>query len=129
MLPVLVLVLKQMAVIIALIAVFLGVVRLWGLGVYQDTGIVLLIFLMAALVAVAAVWGVLVQPWWVYALAWAVLGVLALFPIFGLVELFGRGTLEKLGPAGTAFLFPMIAFFVLFPLGGVVQFVIGVIRR
>jgi hypothetical protein len=129
MLPVLVLVLKQMAVVIGVIAVLLCVVRMWGLGVYQDTGIVLLIFLMAALVAVAAVWGVFVQPWWVYALAWAVLGGLALLPIFGLVELFGRGTLEKLGPAGTAFLFPMIAFFLLFPLSGVLQFVIGLIRR
>jgi hypothetical protein len=111
------------------VAVYLLISRQTGLRFDQDAGVILLVFLLTALALVGAVWGVFVRPWWVYMLVSSVLAMGVLFLSFALMDWVFPGTIAKLGPAGTVFLLPMLAFIFAYPTGGLVQWFIGLARR
>ena len=113
---------------LVLIAVYLGVARLMGLGFYQDAGMVLLVFILTGLVLIGAVWGVFVRPWWVYVIASSLVGLAVLAVMFVLIDVIAPGTGNKMGPGATVFLLPMLAFFFAYPMGGVAQWVLGLMR-
>jgi hypothetical protein len=121
--------LGQFAAVMLTVTVYLFIARQFGLAFYQDAGVVWLVFLMTALVVIGAIWGVFVRPWWVYWLVSAALGIVALALSFLLIDVFGKGTLDKLGPGGTVFLFPLLAFFFAYPFGGFLQWLIGLLKR
>ena len=129
MTAVLLLALGQFAVAMLTITVFLLIARQIGIAFYQDAAIVILIFVMTAFALIGAVWGVFVRPWWVYLIASSLLAALTLFLTFALMDWLVAGTQAKLGPAGTAFLFPMLAFILAYPLGGIAQWLIGLAKR
>ena len=110
MIAVLLLALGQFAAAMLTITVFLFVARQIGIAFYQDAGIVILIFVMSAFALIGAVWGVFVRPWWIYLIASSLLALLLFQLTSLLIDVFQAGTQAKLGPAGTAFLFPMLAF-------------------
>jgi hypothetical protein len=129
MIPVVLLALGQFVAAMLTITVYLLIARQIGVAFYQDTGLVLLIFLLTALVLIGAIWGVFVRPWWLYMLVSSALAAATFFLAFALIDVFVPGTLAKLGPAGTAFLFPILAFIFAYPAGGIVQWLIGLARR
>ena len=129
MTDVLLLVVKQGAAALALVAAYLGVAKLIGPEFYRDAGLVFLVFGLTALVFIGAVWGVFVRPWWVYLIASGILGLGMLLGTFWLIDVFVPGTLDKIGPGGTVFLLPMLAFFFLYPASGMAQWVIGMLTK
>ena len=129
MIAVLLLALGQFAAAMLAITVFLFVARQIGIAYYQDQGIVMLIFVMSAFALIGAIWGVFVRPWWVYLIASSALAALTLYLTFALMDWLVAGTLAKLGSGGTAFLFPILAFILTYPLGGLVQWLIGLAKR
>ena len=129
MTAVLLLALGQFAVAMLTITVFLLIARQIGIAFYQDAAIVILIFVMTAFALIGAIWGVFARPWWVYLIASSLLAALTLFLTFALMDWLVAGTQAKLGPAGTAFLFPMLAFILAYPLGGIAQWLIGLAKR
>ena len=129
MTAVLLLTFGQFAAAALTITVFLLIARQMGTVFYQDGAIVILVFMMSAFAAIGAVWGVFVRPWWVYLIASSLLAVLLFILTFWLIDAFVAGTQAKMGPAGTVFLFPMLAFILTYPLGGIAQWLIGVAKR
>ena len=129
MIPVALLALMQFIGALLTITVFLFIARQIGTAFYQDGAVVILVFVMSAFALTGAIWGVFVRPWWVYLIASSLLAALLLILTFWLIDAFVAGTQAKLGPAGTAFLFPILAFILVYPLGGVVQWLIGLVRR
>lgn len=129
MTTVLLLAIGQFAVAMLTITVFLFIARQIGIAFYQDAAIVILVFAMTAFALIGAVWGVFVRPWWVYLIASSLLAGLTLILTFALIDALVAGTQAKMGPAGTAFLFPMLAFILMYPLGGMAQWLIGLLKR
>ena len=111
------------------ITAFLVVARQIGTAFYQDGAVVILVSVMSAFALTGAIWGVFVRPWWLYMIASSLLSALLLALTFWLLDAFVAGTQAKLGPAGTAFLFPILAFVLMYPLGGIGQWLIGLVRR
>ena len=129
MTSVLLLTLGQFAAAMLTITVFLFVARQMGTVFYQDGAIVILVFIMSVFALLGAIWGVFVRPWWVYLIASSLLAGLLFALTFWLIDAFVAGTQAKMGPAGTAFLFPMLAFILAYPLGGIAQWLIGLVKR
>lgn len=129
MTAVLLLALGQFAAALLTITVFLFVARQLGIVFYQDAGIMIVIFGMTAFAVIGAVWGVFVRPWWLYLIASSLLALLLFVLANWLIDVFVAGTQEKLGPAATGFLFPVFAFILTYPLGGIVQWLIGLVKR
>lgn len=129
MTAVLLLALGQFAAAMLTITVFLLVARQIGIVFYQDAGMVILIFVLTAFALIGAVWGVFVRPWWLYLIASSALATLTLYLSFALMDAFVAGTQAKLGPGGTAFLLPIFAFILTYPLGGIAQWLIGLAKR
>ena len=129
MTSVLLLALGQFAAATLTITVFLFIAKQMGIAFYQDTAIVILVFALSAFALIGAVWGVFVRPWWLYLIASILLVGLMITLTFALMDWLVPGTQAKLGPAGTAFLFPMLAFILAYPLGGIVQWLIGMFKR
>jgi hypothetical protein len=73
--------------------------------------------------------GVFVRPWWLYFLSSSILATLLLGLTFPLIDVFAPGTLNKIGPGGTVFLLPMLAFLFSYPLGGLIQWFMGLTRK
>jgi hypothetical protein len=129
MIPVLMLLAKQYATVIASITVYLLISRLIGLEFYQSESLMILVFILTGLAVVGAVQGVYVRPWWLYLLASSILAFAWLSIMFPLIDLIGPRTVEKMGPGGIVFLFPMLAFIFSYPLGGVIQWLMGLQKK
>jgi hypothetical protein len=129
MLPVLILTSKQAAIALVVIAVYLLIARQFGLAFYQNEALIVLVIGLTVFAVVGATQGVFVRPWWLYLLCSGVLAMLVLGLTFPLIDVFGPGTLDKIGPGGTVFLLPMLAFMFSYPLGGVIQWVIGLTQK
>jgi uncharacterized MnhB-related membrane protein len=129
MIAVALLTLGQFAAALLSITVFLLIAQQIGIVFYQDAGIVTLVFMMTAFAVIGALWGVFVRPWWLYLIASSLLAGLLFALTFWLIDAFVAGTQAKIGAAGTAFLFPMLAFIVAYPLGGIAQWLIGLAKR
>ncbi len=124
MIPVVLLCLQQFIGAALVITVFLVVSRQIGLSFYQNAAVLLTVFILSGLALVGAVWGIFVRPWWLYLIVSSLLAVAIFFLTFALLDLLVPGTLAKLGPAGTVFLLPMLAFFFAYPTGGVLQWLL-----
>ena len=130
MIPVLMLLAKQYAAVISLSTVYLLISRLiGGLAFYQSEAMVILVFILTGFAVIGAVQGVFVRPWWLYLIASGLLGIAWLGLMFPLIDLIGPGTNDKMGPGGIVFLFPMLAFIFAYPLGGVIQFLMGLTQK
>jgi hypothetical protein len=129
MIPVLMLLAKQYAAVIGLTSVYLLISRLVGLAFYQDGAMIILVFILTGMTVVGAVQGVFVRPWWLYLIGSCILALAWLALMFPLIELIGPGTNNKMGPGGIVFLFPMLAFIFSYPLGGVLQFLMGLTQK
>jgi hypothetical protein len=125
MLPVLMLLAKQYATVIASITVYLLISRQIGHGFYQSESLMILVIILTAFAVVGAVQGVFVRPWWLYLLASSILAFAWLSVMFPLIDLIVPGTLERMGAGGIVFLLPMLAFIFSYPLGGVIQWLMG----
>jgi hypothetical protein len=94
----------------------------------SEAGFLLSTYLLTFAVIVAALWGIAVRPWWLYALLWFV--ALVALAMLGLV-LFAwlePDVMNCIGPGGTAYLLPFIAGFFAFPVGGVLNGLLGLAR-
>ena len=129
MIPVLTLLAKQYAIVIASITLYLLISRLIGLGFYQSESLMILVFILTGLAVVGAAQGVFVRPWWLYLIGSSILALAWLSVMFPLIDLIAPGTVEKMGPGGIVFLFPMLAFIFSYPLGGVVQWLMGLTHK
>jgi hypothetical protein len=129
MIPVLMLLAKQYAAVIGSITVYLLISRLIGLAFYQSKSLMVLVILLTVFAVVGAVQGVFVRPWWLYLLASSILAFAWLSVMFPLIDLIVPGTVEKMGAGGIVFLFPMLAFIFSYPLGGVLQFLMGLTQK
>jgi hypothetical protein len=129
MIPVLMLLAKQYAAVIGLTSVYLLISRLIGLAFYQSEAMVILVILLTVFAVVGAVQGVFARPWWLYLIASSILALAWLGIMFPLIDLIGPGTNDKMGPGGIVFLFPMLAFIFSYPLGGVIQFLMGLTQK
>ena len=129
MTAVLLLTLGQFAAAALTIAVFLLIARQIGTVFYQDGAMVILVFVMSSFAVIGAVWCVFVRPWWVYLIASSLLAGLLFTLMFWLIDALVAGTQAKMGPAGTVFLLPMLAFLLTYPLGGIAQWLIGLVKR
>ena len=129
MIPVLILTAKQCAAAMGSIAVYLLIARQFGLEFYQNAALIVLVMALTVFAVIGAVQGVFVRPWWLYLLSSSILATLLLGVTFPLIDVFAPGTLNKLGPGGTVFLLPMLAFLFSYPLGGVIQWFMGLSKR
>jgi hypothetical protein len=129
MIPVLLLLAKQYATVIGSITVYLLISRLIGLEFYQSESLMILVFILTGLAVVGAVQGVFVRPWWLYLLASSILAFAWLSVMFPFIDLIVPGTVEKMGAGGIVFLFPMLAFIFSYPLGGVLQWLMGLTQK
>jgi hypothetical protein len=129
MVPVLMLLAKQYATVIGSITVYLLISRLIGLEFYQSESLMVLVILLTIFAVVGAVQGVLIRPWWLYLLASSILAFAWLSVMFPLIDLIVPGTVEKMGAGGIVFLFPMLAFIFSYPLGGVMQWLMGLTQK
>jgi hypothetical protein len=129
MIPVLMLLAKQYAAVIGSITIYLLISRLIGLAFYQSESLMVLVILLTVFAVVGAVQGVFVRPWWLYLLASSILAFAWLSVMFPLIDLIVPGTVEKMGAGGIVFLFPMLAFIFSYPLGGVLQFLMGLTQK
>jgi hypothetical protein len=129
MIPVLILLAKQYATVIGAITVYLLISRLIGLAFYQSEAMVILVMLLTGFAVIGAVQGVYVRPWWLYLIGSCILALAWLAIMFPLIELIGPGTNDKMGPGGIVFLFPMLAFIFSYPLGGVIQWLMGLTQK
>jgi hypothetical protein len=95
----------------------------------NEQAITIPIFVQVGVVLVAAVWGIFVKPWWVYAACWAV-GLL-LFTVLSmlLLSLLEPVQMQKIGPAGTAFILPWIVAFFALPISGVLNWLLRLVRQ
>jgi hypothetical protein len=126
MIPVLMLLAKQYVIVIVSITVYLLIARQISLGFYQSESLILLVILLTVFAALGAVQGVFVRPWWLYALASS---ILAFAWLSVMIDLIVPGTVEKMGAGGIVFLFPMLAFIFSYPLGGVMQWLLGLTQK
>jgi hypothetical protein len=129
MILVLMLLAKQYAAVICSITVYLLISRLIGLEFYQSESLMILVFILTGLAVVGAVQGVYVRPWWLYLLASSILAFAWLSVMFPLIDLIVPGTVEKMGAGGIVFLFPMLAFIFSYPLGGAMQWLMGLTQK
>ncbi len=129
MIAVLLLALGQFAAAMLIVTAFLLIARQVAGDFYQSGALMLLVFVLTALGLTGAVWGVFVRPWWVYMIASSLLAALALFLAFVVVDWLIPGTITKLGPGGTVFLLPILVFIFSYPLGGIIQWLIGLTKR
>jgi hypothetical protein len=129
MIPVLMLLARQYMIVIVSITVYLLTSRQIGLGFYQSESLILLVILLTVFAVVGAVQGVFVRPWWLYLLASSILAFAWLSVMFPLIDLIVPGTVEKMGAGGIVFLFPMLAFIFSYPLGGVMQWLLGLTQK
>ena len=129
MIPVLMLLAKQYATVIGSITVYLLISRLVGLEFYQSESLMILVFILTGLAVIGAVQGVFVRPWWLYLLGSSILAFAWLSIMFPLIDLIVPGTNARMGPGGTVFLFPMLAFIFSYPLGGVIQWLMGLSQK
>jgi hypothetical protein len=129
MIPVLMLLAKQYAAVIGSITVYLLISRLIGLEFYQSESLMVLVILLTGFAVVGAVQGVYVRPWWLYLLGSSILAFAWLSVMFPLIDLIVPGTVEKMGAGGIVFLFPMLAFIFSYPLGGVLQWLMGLTQK
>jgi hypothetical protein len=127
--PVLILTAKQCAAALGSIAVYLLIARQFGLVFYQNAALIILVMALTVFAVIGAVQGIFVRPWWLYLLSSSILAALLLGVSFWLIDFFVSGTLNKLGPGGTVFLLPMLAFLFSYPLGGVIQWFMGLARK
>jgi hypothetical protein len=129
MIPVLMLLARQYVIVIVSITVYLLIARQIGLGFYQSESLMVLVIILTVFAVVGAVQGVFVRPWWLYALASSILAFAWLSVMFPLIDLIVPGTVEKMGAGGIVFLFPMLAFIFSYPLGGVMQWLMGLTQK
>lgn len=129
MIPVLMLLAKQYVIVIASITVYLLISRLIGIAFYQSEAMVILVILLTVFAVIGAVQGIIVRPWWLYLLASSILAFAWLSILFPMIDLIGPGTNNKMGPGGIVFLFPMLAFIFSYPLGGVIQWLMGLTQK
>jgi hypothetical protein len=129
MIPVLMLLAKQYAAVIASITVYLLISRLIGVAFYQSESLMVLVILLTVFAVIGAVQGVFVRPWWLYALASSILAFAWLSVMFPFIDLIVPGTVEKMGAGGIVFLFPMLAFIFSYPLGGAMQWLMGLTQK
>lgn len=129
MVAVLLLALGQFVAAMLIVTVFLLISRQIGTVFYQNGALLIMVFVLTAFALIGAVWGVFVRPWWVYMLASSALAALTLYLMFAFVDCLVPGTQTKLGPAGTVFLLPILTFVFTYPLGGIVQWLIGLTKR
>ena len=129
MIPVLILTAKQCAAATGSIAVYLLIARQFGLAFYQNAALIVLVMALTVFAMIGAVQGVFVRRWWLYLLSSSILAALLLGVSFWLIDVFAPGTLDKLGPGGTVFLLPMLAFLFSYPLGGAIQWFMGLARK
>jgi hypothetical protein len=129
MIPVLMLLAKQYATVIGSITVYLLISRLIGLEFYQSESLMILVIILTGLAVVGAVQGVYVRPWWLYLIASSILAFAWLSILFPLIDLIGPGTNARMGAGGIVFLFPMLAFIFSYPLGGVIQWLMGLTQK
>jgi hypothetical protein len=127
--PVLILTAKQAVVALASIAVYLLISRQFGLAFYQNAALIILVMALTGFAVIGAVQGVFVRPWWLYLLSSSILAMMLLSLILPLIDLLAPGTLERLGPGKTVFLLPILAFMCSYPLGGVIQWLMGLGKR
>jgi hypothetical protein len=126
---VLMLLAKQYVVVIVSITLYLLISKLIGLKFYQSESLVVLVILLTVFAVIGAVQGVFVRPWWLYLLASSILAFAWLSIMFPLIDLIVPGTVEKMGPGGIVFLFPMLAFIFSYPLGGAMQWLMGLTQK
>jgi hypothetical protein len=81
------------------------------------------------LAVVGAVQGVFVRPWWLYLIGSSILAFAWLSIMFPLIDLIVPGTTARMGAGGIVFLFPMLAFIFSYPLGGVLQWLMGLTQK
>ena len=129
MIPVLMLLAKQYAIVIASITVYLLISRQIGLEFYQGESLMVLMILLTLLAVIGAVQGISVRPWWLYLLGSSILAFAWLNVMFPLIDLIVPGTVERMGAGGIVFLFPMLAFIFSYPLGGVLQWLMGLSQK
>jgi hypothetical protein len=129
MIPVLMLLAKQYAAVIVSITVYLLISRLIGVAFYQSESLMVLVIILTVFAVVGAVQGVFVRPWWLYLLASSILAFAWLSIMFPLIDLIVPGTVEKMGAGGIVFLFPMLAFIFSYPLGGAMQWLMGLTQK
>jgi hypothetical protein len=129
MIPVLILLAKQYATWIGSITVYLLISRLIGLEFYQSESLMILVFILTGLAVFGAVQGVYVRPWWLYLIGSCILAFAWLSIMFPLIDLIVPGTNARMGPGGIVFLFPMLAFIFSYPLGGVMQWLMGLSQK
>jgi hypothetical protein len=129
MIPVLMLLAKQYATVIVSITVYLLISRLIGLEFYQSESLMILVFILTGLAVVGAVQGVFVRPWWLYLIGSSILAFAWLSIMFPLIDLIVPGTTARMGAGGIVFLFPMLAFIFSYPLGGVLQWLMGLTQK
>ncbi len=129
MIAVLLLALGQFTAALLTITVFLFVVRQFGVVFYQYSRTDIIMFALTAFAVTGAVWGVFVRPWWLYLIASSLLALLLLQLTISLVDALAAGTNARLGPEALAFLWPVIVFVLTYPLGGIVQWLIGLAKR
>jgi hypothetical protein len=129
MIPVLILLAKQYATLIGSITVYLLISRLIGLEFYQSESLMILVILLTVFSVVGAVQGVFVRPWWLYLIGSCVLAFAWLSVMFPLIDLIVPGTNARMGAGGIVFLFPMLAFIFSYPLGGVMQWLMGLTQK
>jgi hypothetical protein len=129
MIPVLMLLAKQYATVIVSITVYLLISRLIGLEFYQSESLMILVFILTGLAVVGAVQGVFMRPWWLYLIGSSILAFAWLSIMFPLIDLIVPGTTARMGAGGIVFLFPMLAFIFSYPLGGVLQWLMGLTQK
>jgi hypothetical protein len=129
MIPVLLLLAKQYTTVIGSVTIYLLISRLIGLEFYRSESLVVLVILLTVFAVIGAVQGVFVRPWWLYLLASSILAFAWLSIMFPLIDLIVPGTVEKMGPGGIVFLFPMLAFIFSYPLGGAMQWLMGLTQK
>lgn len=129
MIAVLLLALGQFVAAMVIVTAILLIARQITGDFYQSGAVLLMVFVLTAFAIIGAVWGVFVRPWWLYMIVSSLLAALTLFLTLALFDWLVPGTMAKLGPGGTVYLLPILAFIFTYPLGGIVQWLIGLAKR
>lgn len=117
---------RQLVVVAALMLLSLVGVRLFAWS--SDLAFTLLLIELSVVVVAAAVWSLFVRGWLLFFFGWA-LGFMALMALgLFVISLLDAGAMERLGPAGIAFLIPIMLGAFAFGIAGLIHLIVRLVR-